>query len=109
MMEASAAHGLESIPQSGGGSLPPRAPQYVFGGAFLLSLLLLLATGKFTIALVVVLTIVLSLPTMYIWSRVTEGAGRAKDRLMAMSIFSAFLIAVAPLISLLIEVVKRGV
>src|ERR1044072_761594 len=107
-MEASTASGLQNVPQAGGGVLPDWASQAVFGAAAVLSGLILLVTGKFTIALFVILGIVFSLPAIYIWSRSAEGARRAKDRLMTMSIFSAFLIAVAPLFSLLYEVVSRG-
>jgi phosphate transport system permease protein len=85
-----------------------RAPYAVFGGAVLLGALILFAAGSFTIALLFVLAIAFALPAIYIWSRVAEGPRRAKDRLVTMSIFSAFLIAVAPLASLLFEVVKRG-
>jgi phosphate transport system permease protein len=107
-MEASTATGLDSAPQAGGGVLPPWAPQAVFGAAAVLAAMILLAAGGLTIALLFVLAIAFSLPSMYIWSRLAEGPRRAKDRLMTMSIFSAFLIAVAPLVSLLFEVIKRG-
>jgi phosphate transport system permease protein len=55
-----------------------------------------------------VLTVVISLPAIYVWSRIAEGPRRALDRLATLSIVAAFGIAVAPLISLLYEVIKRG-
>ena len=45
---------------------------------------------------------------IYAWSRAVEGRRRAKDRAVTMAIAAAFGIAMAPLISLLYEVVKRG-
>ena len=46
---------------------------------------------------------------LYAWSRVVEGPRRAVDRAVTLSIVTAFGLAMAPLISLLYEVVKRGV
>ena len=46
---------------------------------------------------------------IYAWSRAVEGHRRAKDRAITMAIATAFGIAMAPLISLLYEVIKRGV
>ncbi len=107
-MEASTGEGLQSVPQAGGGVLPSWGPQAVFAGAAVLAALILFATGSFTIALLFVLTVTLALPAVYVWSRIAEGPRRAKDRLMTVSIFSAFLVAVAPLFSLLYQVVSRG-
>jgi phosphate transport system permease protein len=91
-----------------GGTLPSWFSQAVVGGAALFALAVLLITGAFTIALMFMLTVMLALPVAYIWSRVVEGSREALDRLMTLSIAAAFGIAVAPLISLLYEVVKRG-
>jgi phosphate transport system permease protein len=60
------------------------------------------------VLLIVILAIPVSLALVYVWSRITEGRRRATDRLATLSIAAAFAIAVAPLISLLYEVVKRG-
>jgi phosphate transport system permease protein len=92
----------------GGGTLPRWFLQAVVGACALVSLAILLATGSFTIVLLFVITFVLALPTGYIWSRLTEGRREAKDRLVTLGIAAGFGIAVAPLISLLYEVVKRG-
>jgi phosphate transport system permease protein len=95
-------------PAVGRGTLPARFLQLVVAGAALVSLAILLATGSFTIVLLLILTAVISLPTAYIWSRVAEGRRRATDRLVTLAIVTGFAIAVGPLISLLYEVVKRG-
>jgi phosphate transport system permease protein len=91
-----------------GGTLPPWFMRAVVGGAALIALTVLLVTGSFTIVLLFVLTAVFALPTAYVWSRFVEGRRRATDRLVTLSIGAAFGIAVAPLVSLLYEVVKRG-
>ncbi len=91
-----------------GGTLPNWFLQAVVGGAAIVSLAVLLATGGFTIVLLFVLTALIALPTAYIWSRVAEGPRAATDRLVTLGIVSLFAVAVAPLISLLYEVVKRG-
>jgi phosphate transport system permease protein len=90
------------------GTLPRWFLRAVVGGSALLALAVLLATGGFTIVLLFVLTVVFALPTTYTWSRLAEGRRQATDRLVTLSIASAFCIAVAPLISLLYEVIKRG-
>jgi phosphate transport system permease protein len=90
------------------GKLPPWFTRRVVAGAAIVALVALLATGSFTIVLLFVLTAVIALPTVYVWSRLAEGRRRALDRLMTLSIVTAFAVAVAPLISLLYEVVKRG-
>jgi phosphate transport system permease protein len=95
-------------PGLAGGTLPSWFLTAVVAGSALISLALLLATGGFTIFLLFVLTFVLALPTGYIWSRLTEGRREAKDRLVTLGITAGFGIAVAPLISLLYEVIKRG-
>jgi phosphate transport system permease protein len=96
-------------PSIGGGTLPSWFLRAVVGGSAVLSLAVLLATGDLTIVLLFVLTAVFALPTAYVWSRFAEGPRRALDRLVTLGIITAFGIAVAPLISLLYEVVKRGV
>ena len=99
----------EDLPTVSGGTLPRRFLQAVVGGSALVALAILLVTGSFTIVLLFLLTFVLALPTAYIWSRIAESRRRATDRLVTLSIVAGFGIAVAPLISLLYEVTKRGV
>jgi phosphate transport system permease protein len=90
------------------GTLPSWFLWAVVGGSALITLAVLLATGSLTIVLFFVVTAVLALPTAYIWSRVTEGGRQAIDRLVTLGIVAAFFVAVAPLVSLLYEVIKRG-
>ena len=103
----------ESVSSLGGGAIAAGTlpswflPAVVAGSAFI-SLAVLLATGGFTIVLFFVVTFAIALPTAYIWSRMAETRRQAKDRLVTLSIVAAFGIAVGPLISLLYEVVKRG-
>jgi phosphate transport system permease protein len=93
----------------GSGTLPPWFLRAVVGGSALIALAILLATGSLTIVLFFVITAVIALPTAYIWSRLTEGRRQAMDRLVTLGIVAAFFVAVAPLVSVLYEVVKRGV
>jgi phosphate transport system permease protein len=91
-----------------GGTLPSWFLQATVGASAVIALAILLATGGFTIVLFFLLTFGLALPTTYIWSRLTESRRQAMDRLITLSIVAGFVIAVAPLGSLLYEVVKRG-
>jgi phosphate transport system permease protein len=95
-------------PTTAGGTLPPWFLRAVVAACAVVSLLILLVTGSFTIVLFCLLTFVLAIPTGYIWSRLTESRRAAKDRLVTLSITALFAAAVAPLISLLYEVIKRG-
>ncbi len=92
----------------GRGQLPQRADLLVVAGVAALVAALLIATGSFGIALFLVLTVAVSLPAVYSWSRAVEGSRRAKDRLVTLSIYVGFALAVAPLLSLLYTVVDRG-
>jgi len=103
----------EQVSPLGGGSiasgtLPHWFLRGVVGGAALIALAILLATGGFTIVLFFILTAVIALPTAYIWSRVAEGPRMAMDRLVTLGIVAGFFAAVGPLASLLYEVLKRG-
>ena len=90
------------------GTLPRWFNQAVVGGSALVALAVLLVTGGFTIVLLFLLTAALALPSAYIWSRMLESRRQATDRLVTLAIFTGFGVAVAPLISLLYEVIKRG-
>jgi phosphate transport system permease protein len=112
-VEASATTGNALTGLRGGalgrGVLPSWAPYAVVVGALLLAAGLLAATGRLGAVLLVVLTAVISAVVLYSWSRTVEGTRRATDRLATLSICAAFGLAVAPLVSLLFQVVKRGV
>jgi phosphate transport system permease protein len=100
--------GVLGGPTVASGTLPPWFLRAVVGGAALIALAILLVTGSFTIVLLLILTAVIALPTAYTWSRAVEGSRQALDRLVTLGISTGFVIAVAPLFSLLYEVVKRG-
>jgi phosphate transport system permease protein len=89
-------------------TLPPWFLRAVVGVSAAIALAVLLATGGFTIVLFFVITAVLALPTTYIWSRLVENRRQAMDRLVTLGIVAAFFVAVAPLFSVLFEVIKRG-
>jgi phosphate transport system permease protein len=95
--------------QIGGGILPSWAPYTVFAGAAIVAAAVLLATGAFTVALMLVFAVPLAAIGVYSWSRAVEGPRRAKDRAVTLLIASAFALAMLPLISLLYEVGKRGI
>jgi phosphate transport system permease protein len=92
----------------GGGSLPSWAPYGAFVGALIFCAAVEAALGWFTIALMLVFGALVAIVAIYAWSRAVEGRRRAKDRAITMAIATAFGIAMAPLISLLYEVIKRG-
>jgi phosphate transport system permease protein len=93
----------------GGGILPGWSPYAIFAGAAALAAAALLATGAFTVALMLVFAVPLAAIATYGWSRAVEGPRRAKDRVVTLLIASAFALAMLPLISLLYEVGKRGI
>jgi phosphate transport system permease protein len=93
----------------GGGTLPSWAPYGAFLGALIFCAAVEAALGWFTIALMLVFGALVAIVAIYAWSRAVEGHRRAKDRAITMAIATAFGIAMAPLISLLYEVIKRGV
>ena len=66
-------------------------------------------SANFTIALTLAFSVFVATVGIYAWSRAVEGPRRAVDRAVTMAIVAAFGLAMAPLISLLYEVVKRGV
>ena len=94
---------------AGGGAVLPGWSMYatVFGSA-IVAAGILSVLGIFAIGLFVVATVILACIATYAWSRSVEGARRAKDRLMTMSIASAFGVAMIPLASLLYTVVSKG-
>jgi phosphate transport system permease protein len=90
------------------GRLPRWAPGACFAGAALV-LGLLVALGDMHIALAVVLTVVVGTVAVYVLSRAVEGSRRATDRLVTCLVVSAFGLAMVPLVSLVWEVVSRGI
>jgi phosphate transport system permease protein len=90
------------------GSLPGWAPWTVILGSAAVVAALLAAVVGLKIAPLIILTAILSSVVMYTWSRAVEGARAATDRLATFMVSIAFAVAVAPLISLLYTVIKRG-
>jgi phosphate transport system permease protein len=88
--------------------LPDWAPHGVVAGSAAFAAALLLASGTFSLALWLVAATLVSCLAIYVWSRAVEGRRRAFDRLVTFSIVAAFALALIPLLSLLFEVVKRG-
>jgi phosphate transport system permease protein len=93
---------------SGPGRLPRWAAVAVFAGAAVAAALLGLVTAL-NIPLFVIYTVVLGTAALYLLSRSVEGSRRATDRLVTCLVVSAFGIAMVPLVSLVIEVVSRGI
>ncbi len=91
------------------GSLPDRAVWMVFAIAVVVVAGLLALAGIFAIGFLVVGTVIAGAIGTYSWSRAVEGKRRAKDRLMSVSITSAFALAMIPLASLLYTVVSKGI
>jgi phosphate transport system permease protein len=91
------------------GTLPNWAPWAAFVGALIFCGAVEAALGWFTIALMLVFGALVAILAIYAWSRPIEGRRRAKDRAVTMAIATSFGAAMAPLISLLYEVIKRGV
>jgi phosphate transport system permease protein len=91
-----------------GGVLPDWAPHSVVAGSAGFAAAVLLATGVFSVALLLVGAALVSCLSIYVWSRVVEGRRRALDRLVTFAVVAAFGVALIPLLSLLFEVLKRG-
>jgi len=92
-----------------GGTLPSWFLQAVVGASALVALAVLLAAGSLSLVVLFLLTMAIAIPSAYVWSRFAEGRRAAKDRVATLAICTAFGLALAPLISLLWEVAKRGV
>ena len=89
------------------GSVPAWAPWAAYGMGTALAVALSRATG-INVALLVVAAIVLAGAVIYLWSRALEGSRRATDRIATLAVTSTFAIALVPLISLLVTVIRKG-
>jgi phosphate transport system permease protein len=90
------------------GRLPRWAPWAVFAGA-LAVIAVLDVMSSLNIALYALYTVVLGMIALYVLSRAVEGRRKATDRLVTSLVVSAFGLAMVPLVSLVFEVVSRGV
>ncbi|MBO9532229.1 MAG: phosphate ABC transporter permease PstA [Solirubrobacteraceae bacterium] len=88
-------------------ALPDWAMQVVMGGAVALAFIGIAFTDVSPALLVIVLAAV-SAATIGIWAGTVEGRRKATDRLATMTMTYAFLLAVAPLVSLAWTVVSKG-
>lgn len=89
------------------GELPGWAPGAILVGSLAVVGAVLAATG-FSVGLWVFLSAVVFAVATYAISRGVEGARRATDRLVTVLVTTAFLLALIPLISVIIVVVKNG-
>ena len=90
------------------GRLPRWAPWACFAGALAVVGLLDIALSL-NPALYAIYTVVLGTVAVFLLSRRVEGRRKATDRLVTCVVFSAFALALVPLLSLSFEVVRRGV
>ena len=88
-------------------SLPGWAPAAVLVGALVVAVLLGLLTAL-NPATLVVYTAVLAVVGLWGVARRVEGARKAKDRLVTSLVYAAFGLTLIPLLSLLYEVLRRG-
>jgi phosphate transport system permease protein len=93
----------------GSGKLPSWAGSAVVSASAVAVILVLVAIGSFNILPLVILTGLVSMVVIYPWSRAVEGKRQAFNRLMTLGIVFAFALALLPLLSLLYEVISRGV
>jgi phosphate transport system permease protein len=88
--------------------LPRWAPWAVFAGALAVVALLDVASSL-NLALYAVYTVALGTLALFALARVVEGPRKAIDRLVTCLVVSAFGLAMVPLVSLIYEVVSRGI
>ena len=88
--------------------LPRWTPWAVFAGALAVVALVDTVLGL-NIALYAVYTVALGTLVLYALSRSVEGRRKATDRLVTCLVTSAFAVAMVPLLSLVYEVVSRGI
>jgi phosphate transport system permease protein len=91
------------------GKLPRYTPLALFVVSVVLVGGLLAAFGSFGIPLAVVLGTALFVVVLQVLSRVVEGGRAAKDRLATALMYSAFGLALIPLVSLLWTVISAGI
>jgi phosphate transport system permease protein len=89
------------------GRLPAWGPWATYAALLALAILLSMGT-QINVALLVLGAVVLGGAVVHVWSRTVEGARRATDRTATLAVISAFALALVPLLSLLVTVVRRG-
>jgi phosphate transport system permease protein len=88
--------------------LPRWVPWAIFVGSFVVIGGLLALTGSFSIGLFVVGAVVLYALATYVTSRSVEGGRKATDRVVTITVTSAFVLAVVPLVSVVATVIANG-
>ncbi|TDV40046.1 phosphate ABC transporter permease PstA [Actinophytocola oryzae] len=91
------------------GKLPRYTPLAVLVVSFVVVGGLLSLLGSFSVALTVVLGAIVFAVALVLISRMVEGGRAAKDRLATTLMYSAFILALIPLVSLLWTVISNGV
>ncbi|HEX2133762.1 MAG TPA: phosphate ABC transporter permease PstA [Actinophytocola sp.] len=90
------------------GKLPRYTPVGVFVGSLVVVGGLLAALGSFSVPLTVFLGVILHAVALLVVTRIVEGGRAAADRLATTLMYSAFGLALIPLISLLWTVLQNG-
>ena len=88
--------------------MPRWATAAVFGAAIVIAAVLWLVTDV-NVALLVLLVAVVGTAVVVLWSRAVEGGRKATDRLVTCTVTGAFLLAMVPLVSLIWQVVSKGI
>jgi phosphate transport system permease protein len=91
------------------GKLPRYTPLAVFVVSVVVVAGLLSLFGSFSLVLAVILGTVVFAVALVVISRMVEGGRAAKDRLATTLMYSAFIVSLIPLISLLWTVISNGV
>ncbi|MFC5381010.1 phosphate ABC transporter permease PstA [Aquipuribacter nitratireducens] len=91
------------------GTLPRRLPQALLLLSAVLSTAVLFLFGAFSFTGAAALTAVVYMLGIYVLARSTEGPRRAKDRVVTALVTVAFVLAMAPLLSLVWTVVSNGI
>lgn len=107
--EERAPDGVPAVPTAPAkqGELPRWAPWAILGGSLVVVGAALLTVG-FSVGLWVFLSAVVFAVATYAISRGVEGRRKATDRLVTVLVSSAFVLALIPLISVIIVVVRNG-
>ena len=87
--------------------VPSWGPWAVYAVALVLVVVLSRATDL-NVALLAVVGAILAGAAVYLWSRALEGSRRAVDRAATLAVTSSFVVALVPLVSLLVTVIRRG-
>jgi phosphate transport system permease protein len=92
-----------------GQTLPRWAPLAIAAGAVVVALLIYLLTPVSSEIQIVLMAALLFLIAMTAASTVVEGGRRARDRFATTLVYTAFLLAVIPLVAVLVSVIGKGV